>query len=86
MKFFTNIKIDYSALVYKIFLILMIFAQIIFVFYEFQNGNCVFTVIHILIGGYFIFRFLIFIRLEKEAHDLGKNLIDYLTERKSKLK
>jgi len=86
MKLLDKIKIDYSALVYKIFLVLMIIFQLIFVYADYSSNNRIFTVIHIFIGCYFAFRYLILTRLEKEAHDLGKNLIDYLNERKSKLK
>lgn len=71
---------DVPATLYTYFLILMIIAQIVFIYDEFIQEKIVYLYVHILILIYFIFRLYILHQLKNKANKNNKTLIEYLEE------
>ena len=77
----TKRKIDRATILYKIFLIFMIFTQaypIIFVLISWQG-----IMIHTTLTIYLIFRYYMLVRMRKRAIKLDLSLTEFLQEREN---
>ena len=77
----TKRKIDRATILYKIFLIFMIFTQaypIIFVLISWQG-----IMVHTTLTIYLIFRYYMLLRMRKRAIKLDLSLTEFLQEREN---
>jgi hypothetical protein len=77
----TKRKIDRATILYKIFLIFMIFTQaypIIFVLISWQG-----IMVHTTLTIYLIFRYYMLVRMRKRAIKLDLSLTEFLQEREN---
>lgn len=77
----TKRKIDIATLIYKVFLIIMIIAQIYSLF--FMALPIILMIGNSILGMYLIFRYYMLSRMQKRAIVLDFTLTEFLNERSS---